>query len=191
VFRGFGTVVNVATVLVGSGIGVLLGNRLPQRTRDVVTDGLGLVTLLIGALSAAAVRDSRLASAVGTSAPVLIVLGSLLIGGVAGSLLSVEKTASRRALRSFWYPGCVLCRTASAGLMRRWLCTSFAVLGEPEAVKWCWRRVRTSRAMVSLPVPGRPLTWIIGKGFGGGMVGFAGRVLNASFWVRGPRCWVL
>jgi uncharacterized protein len=50
VFRGFGTVVNVATVLAGSSIGVLLGNRLPQRTRDVVTDGLGLVTLLIGAL---------------------------------------------------------------------------------------------------------------------------------------------
>jgi uncharacterized protein len=90
VFRGFGTVVNVATVLAGSSIGVLLGNRLPQRTRDVVTDGLGLVTLLIGALSAAAVGDHRLASAVGTSAPVLIVLGSLLIGGVAGSLLRVE-----------------------------------------------------------------------------------------------------
>jgi uncharacterized membrane protein YqgA involved in biofilm formation len=90
VFRGFGTVVNVATVLAGSSIGVLLGNRLPQRTRDVVTDGLGLVTLLIGALSAATVRDHRLASAVGTSAPVLIVLGSLLIGGVAGSLLRVE-----------------------------------------------------------------------------------------------------
>ena len=33
--------------------------------------------------------------------------------------------------------------------------------------------------------------WIIGKGFGGGMVGFAARVMNASFWVRGPRCWVL
>jgi len=43
--RGLGTLVNVATVLVGSGIGVLVGHRLPQRTRDVVTDGLGLVTL--------------------------------------------------------------------------------------------------------------------------------------------------
>ena len=46
-FPGIGTVVNVATVLVGSAIGVLVGHRLPQRTRDVVTDGLGLVTLLI------------------------------------------------------------------------------------------------------------------------------------------------
>jgi uncharacterized membrane protein YqgA involved in biofilm formation len=34
-------VLNVATVLAGSGIGVLLGHRLAARTRSVVTDGLG------------------------------------------------------------------------------------------------------------------------------------------------------
>ena len=89
-FRGAGTVLNVTTVLVGSGIGVLLGNRLPTRTRDVVTDGLGLVTLLVAATSAASVLDRDLADAVGTSAPVLIVLGSVLIGGICGSLLRVE-----------------------------------------------------------------------------------------------------
>ena len=33
VFPGFGTVVNVATVIVGSAIGLLLGHRLPLRTR--------------------------------------------------------------------------------------------------------------------------------------------------------------
>ena len=47
-FPGFGTLVNVVTVLVGSAIGLLLGHRLPERTRDTVTDALGLVTLLIG-----------------------------------------------------------------------------------------------------------------------------------------------
>ena len=89
-FRGAGTLLNVTTVLVGSGIGVLLGNRLPGRTREVVTDGLGLVTLLVATTSAAAVLDPDLADAVGTSAPVLIVLGSVLIGGICGSLLRVE-----------------------------------------------------------------------------------------------------
>src|SRR4051812_16915074 len=89
-FRGFGTVVNVATVLAGSGIGVLLGNRLPDRTRDVVTDALGLVTLLAAAEAASSVTDSRLSAAVGDSAPVLIVLGSLLLGGICGSLLRIE-----------------------------------------------------------------------------------------------------
>jgi uncharacterized protein len=89
-FPGIGTLVNVATVLVGSTIGVLLGHRLPHRTRDVVTDALGLVTLLIAALSAVAVVDPALERAVGSSAPVLIVLGSLLLGGIAGSLLRIE-----------------------------------------------------------------------------------------------------
>lgn len=89
-FRGFGTVVNVATVIAGSGVGVLLGHRLSQRTRDTVTDGLGLVTLLIAALSAAAVTDPDLGAAVGADAPVLIVLGAVLLGGIVGSLLRIE-----------------------------------------------------------------------------------------------------
>jgi len=90
-FPGVGTLVNVATVLLGSGIGLLLGHRLPERTRDTVTDGLGLVTLLIGALSAASVGSAALEGAVGGSAPVLVVLGSLLLGGIAGSLVDVER----------------------------------------------------------------------------------------------------
>lgn len=89
-FPGFGTVLNIATILVGSGAGVLVGHRLPQRTRDVVTDALGLVTLLIAAMSAAAVLDTDFAAAVGESATLLVVLGALLIGGIVGSLLRVE-----------------------------------------------------------------------------------------------------
>jgi len=89
-FRGFGTVLNVVTVVAGAGIGLLLGHRLPQRTRDVVTDGLGLTTLLIAAVSAAAVLDPDLTRLVGTSGPVLVVLGALALGGIAGSLLRIE-----------------------------------------------------------------------------------------------------
>jgi uncharacterized membrane protein YqgA involved in biofilm formation len=90
VIPGIGTLVNVATVLVGATVGVVLGNRLPVRTRDVVTDALGLVTLLIAGTSAVAVLDPDLADAVGSSAPMLIVLGSLLVGGIVGSLLRLE-----------------------------------------------------------------------------------------------------
>jgi uncharacterized membrane protein YqgA involved in biofilm formation len=89
-FPGIGTVINVVAVLIGSSLGLLLGARLPTRTRDTVTDALGLVTLLIGALSAAEVTSSPLSAAVGPSAPVLIVLGALLLGGIAGSLLDIE-----------------------------------------------------------------------------------------------------
>jgi uncharacterized protein len=89
-FPGFGTLVNVATVIIGSALGLLLGHRLPNRTRSTVTDALGLVTLLIGALSAFEVTSTDLAALVGPSAGVLIVLGSMLIGGIAGSLINIE-----------------------------------------------------------------------------------------------------
>ncbi|WP_121252673.1 DUF554 domain-containing protein [Nocardioides ferulae] len=91
VFVGLGTAANVATVLIGAGVGLALGNRLPVRTRDVVTDALGLTTLLIAATAAMAVLDDGLAEEIGSSAPTLVVLGSLLVGGIAGSLLRLEQ----------------------------------------------------------------------------------------------------
>jgi uncharacterized membrane protein YqgA involved in biofilm formation len=90
-FPGIGTAVNVATVLIGALVGVLVGNRLSLRTRELLTDALGLVTLLIAATSAMAVLDDGLAAQVGDNAPMLIVLGSLLVGGLAGSLLRLEE----------------------------------------------------------------------------------------------------
>lgn len=88
--RGAGTALNVATVLVGSGIGVLLRGRLPERTRSVVTDGLGLVTLMIAAINVTAVFDADLVAQVGRSATVLVVLGAVVLGGIVGSLLRIE-----------------------------------------------------------------------------------------------------
>ena len=96
---GTGTALNVVTVLVGSGLGLLLGHRLPERTRHVVTDGLGLVTLLVAALSAAAVLDPALAERVGSSAPVLVVLAAVLLGGITGSLLRIEHRIERLGAR--------------------------------------------------------------------------------------------
>jgi uncharacterized membrane protein YqgA involved in biofilm formation len=90
VLPGIGTAVNAATVLLGSGVGVLVGHRLSERTRSVVTDALGLVTLLIAASAAWSVADPALARAVGDSAPMLIVLGALLLGGILGSAVRVE-----------------------------------------------------------------------------------------------------
>ncbi|GAA0979129.1 putative membrane protein YdfK [Nocardioides aquaticus] len=87
---GLGTLVNVVTVLVGAGLGRVLGDRLPTRTRDLVTDALGLVTLLIAGTSAVAVLDPALAERVGDSAPMLIVLGAVVGGGIIGSALRLE-----------------------------------------------------------------------------------------------------
>ena len=90
-FPGVGTLVNMVTVLVGATLGVLLGHRLGQRTRDVVTDGLGLVTLLIAASSATEIGNHAWSAAVGSSAPMLIVLGAVLLGGILGSVLGIEQ----------------------------------------------------------------------------------------------------
>jgi uncharacterized membrane protein YqgA involved in biofilm formation len=80
----------VAAIVIGSGIGVALGERLPERTREVVTDGLGLLTLLVAALTCVAVKDAALVQAAGKAGPILIVLGAILIGGIIGSLLQLE-----------------------------------------------------------------------------------------------------
>jgi uncharacterized membrane protein YqgA involved in biofilm formation len=142
VFRGFGTVLNVTTVLVGSGIGVLVGHRLHQRTRDVVTDALGLVTLLVAALSATAVTDEHLSAAVGDGAPVLIVLGALVIGGIAGTV-QPQPTSSNASSRAFsprrWSSAWdrsrfwARCRTALVGALTSW-CSSRCSTGSPRSL---------------------------------------------------------
>jgi uncharacterized protein len=90
VVRGAGTLLNMAAILLGSGLGVLLGGRLPERTRTTVTDALGLVTLVIGGLNVAALGDRGFREAVGPGGTLLVVLGALLVGGIVGSLLQLE-----------------------------------------------------------------------------------------------------
>jgi uncharacterized membrane protein YqgA involved in biofilm formation len=94
-FVGAGTITNVVAVLIGSGLGMLIGHRLPARVRSTVTTALGLVTLLIAADAAADVAAPELVDAVGTAAPTLVVLGSLVLGGIVGSLLKLEARLER------------------------------------------------------------------------------------------------
>lgn len=90
-FIGAGTVINVITVVVGSLLGLVIGHRFPERTRHVVTQILGLISLVIGAQSIAQGFSSAFAEAVGPNARLLIVLGALLIGGVFGSFVRLEE----------------------------------------------------------------------------------------------------
>ncbi|MFZ0531101.1 MAG: DUF554 domain-containing protein [Propionicimonas sp.] len=96
-FIGFGTAVNVVAVVIGSALGVLAGHRLPQPTRELVTQILGLVTLVIGGLSISSGMSDAFAHEVGPQARLLVILGSLLIGGIAGSLLRIEHRLDRGA----------------------------------------------------------------------------------------------
>ncbi|MGQ9490108.1 MAG: DUF554 domain-containing protein [Anaerolineae bacterium] len=78
-----GTLINVATVVTGGTLGVFLGNRLPEKMRQTVLHGLGLMTLVIGASMAITTRN------------VLIPLFSILIGGILGEALRVEDGLER------------------------------------------------------------------------------------------------
>lgn len=88
---GLGTLVNVVAIVLGTVIGVLIGNRLSEKTSRVVTDGLGLVVLVLGGLNVISLLDAEFVAAVGPGMPLLIVIGAILIGGIIGSALKIEQ----------------------------------------------------------------------------------------------------
>lgn len=87
---GLGTLLNMAAIVLGTVVGVAVGHRLPERTRELITQALGLITLVVAGLNVIAIKDAAWIADVGSAAPLLIVLGSVVIGGVIGSLLHVE-----------------------------------------------------------------------------------------------------
>ena len=89
-FIGLGTVINVVTIVTGAGIGVLVGARMPERTRSLITDVLGLITILGAASALIPMWSSRYVSALPKGWTLLVILGSLLVGGIIGSAARLE-----------------------------------------------------------------------------------------------------
>ncbi len=73
-----GTLINIASVLIGGVLGLLFGARLPERVRQTVIAGLGLFTAAIGIKTFLETQNA------------IIVLGSLLLGGLLGEWLRIE-----------------------------------------------------------------------------------------------------
>jgi uncharacterized membrane protein YqgA involved in biofilm formation len=82
-----GTLLNVATVLAGTIVGLLVGSRMSTRMHSTLTDGLGVFTLVIGASMALSIFTSPLAQ----PGDDLAVLGALLAGAVLGELLRITE----------------------------------------------------------------------------------------------------
>lgn len=74
-----GTFINVATIVAGSFLGVLIGTRLSTKLRDTIVTGLGLFTFGYG-----------LIAFVDTANP-LVPLGGLLIGALLGEWWQIEE----------------------------------------------------------------------------------------------------
>ena len=81
-----GTLINIATVLVGGVFGLLFGSRLSDRFRETVIAGLGLFVLGYG-----------LSNFIQTKNP-LIVLGSVLVGSLLGEWWKIEAGLQKLAV---------------------------------------------------------------------------------------------
>ena len=95
----FGTVLNIVAILAGSALGILAGNKLSERTRNLMTDVLGAITLVGAASAIAALWKVELIDALPQGWPLLVVLSSLLIGGLLGSLLKIEAKLENLGVR--------------------------------------------------------------------------------------------
>jgi len=89
-FTGSGTLINVFTIVAGASLGVLIGSRMPDRMRALITDVLGLITILGAATALVAIGSERYVDALPKGWPLLAILASLLIGGVIGSAANLE-----------------------------------------------------------------------------------------------------
>jgi uncharacterized protein len=88
-----GTLINAGTVLVGTVVGTLFGSRLPDRIRETVMHALGLVTLILGVDQGLEAFRPPLSEL--TRGAVLIVMGSVLVGGIIGELIGIESGLER------------------------------------------------------------------------------------------------
>ena len=81
-----GTLLNVATVLLGTTLGLLVGARMPDRMQQSLTSGLGLFTLVLGTAMALNVFTDPIVR----PGDDLAVLGALLVGVVIGELVRLS-----------------------------------------------------------------------------------------------------
>jgi uncharacterized membrane protein YqgA involved in biofilm formation len=90
-FPGLGTLINTVTIVGGAALGVLIGSRVSEKLRNLITDILGLVTLLAAASALMPLWSTEYVSALPKGWALLCVLGSLLVGALIGSALHLEE----------------------------------------------------------------------------------------------------
>ncbi len=77
-YQPMGTILNILTVLIGGGLGLAFGARLPERVRETVIGSLGLFTIALGVQMTFKSNN------------MLIVLGSILVGGILGEWWGID-----------------------------------------------------------------------------------------------------
>lgn len=82
-----GVIINVITVIIGSGVGLLLKKGIPDRVSNAAMTGLGVCTLYIG-ISGSLCGENT-----------LILIAAVVIGAVVGTLLDIDGAINRLAER--------------------------------------------------------------------------------------------
>lgn len=82
-----GTFINMAAVLTGSILGLLLKERLPEKVVKTVFQAVGLFTLFLG-IKMALKLDS-----------ILVIVFALVLGSIAGELMDIEKFMEKQTLK--------------------------------------------------------------------------------------------
>jgi uncharacterized protein len=83
--RGLGTLINLVAVAVGGGLGMFAGDRLPERVRRTIMQGLGLVTLAVGIVGLEPLYDPD----AGLRRFIVLISG-IILGGLVGEALRLE-----------------------------------------------------------------------------------------------------
>lgn len=83
---GLGTVINFVTVALGTVVGVLVGDRLGEKTRETIMQGLGLVTLAVAVTSMEPLFDAD----DGLRRFIMLII-AMILGGILGEALQLER----------------------------------------------------------------------------------------------------
>ena len=81
--RGLGTLINAGLVVLGSGLGVLIGDRIPEQMRITLLQVIGLVTIALGVSDAIDTRN------------MVFPLVGMAVGALIGELLAIESRLER------------------------------------------------------------------------------------------------
>ena len=81
--RGLGTLINAGLVVLGSGLGVLIGDRIPEQMRITLLQVIGLVTIALGVSDAVDTRN------------MVFPLVGMAVGALIGEVLAIESRLER------------------------------------------------------------------------------------------------
>lgn len=87
---GLGTIINTAAIIVGGIIGMLFGNRIPERFRDILIKANGICVIFIG-ISGALQEMFTVENGKITSNGTMMMICSMVLGAIIGELIDIDR----------------------------------------------------------------------------------------------------